>query len=461
MQTHDCKKLSVYITLLAGGTGTRLWPVSRELYPKQLVRFIGEDSLVQNTVKRLLPVLNKENLKIVCGREHNYEIARHLDEIGINSSGKVISEPCGRNTAPAILLAALNILQAENDAVLLIFPADHVIKNLSGFHDKIKTAIQLAEAGHIVTFGIRPHYPETGYGYIEGVKSEKLHNNALRIKRFVEKPDKATAEEYLKAGNFFWNSGMFAFKASSIMEEFNLHQPDLLKTMREIAHYNKPVAEADYERLDNISIDYAIMEKTDKGVVLPSDFGWSDIGSWKSLYDFFEKDNNDNVIDGDVIVSNTEGCFIMARERLVAASNIKNMVVVETSDSIFVSDLDNSRNVKTIVTALKDQGRNEHHRHRFVHHPWGILTSLEQKNGYKVNRIVVYPDKTLEFNNSGITNFTVVKGSMTISWGVNSRICKKGESVMISGKNTVKIANINSKPLSIIQVGVQALTTGD
>jgi mannose-1-phosphate guanylyltransferase/mannose-1-phosphate guanylyltransferase/mannose-6-phosphate isomerase len=454
MQTPDSKKLSVYATLLAGGTGTRLWPVSRELYPKQIVKFIGEYSLLQNTVKRLLPILNKEKLKIVCGREHNYEIARHLDEIGINSTGKVISEPCGRNTAPAILLAALNILQAENDAVLLIFPADHIIKDLSGFHDKIKTAIQLAEAGYIVTFGIRPHYPETGYGYIEGMESEKLHNNALRVKRFVEKPGKATAEEYLKAGNFFWNSGMFAFKASSIMEEFNLHQPDLLKTMQKIVHYNKPVAEADYARLENISIDYAIMEKTNKGVVLPSDFGWSDIGSWKSLYDFFEKDHNGNVIDGDVIVSNTEGCFIMARERLVAAGNIKNMVVVETSDSIFVSDLDNSRDVKTIVTELKDQGRDEHRRHRLVHHPWGILTTLEQKNGYQVNRILVYPDKTAEFDNSGITNFTVVKGSMAISWVVNSRTCKKGESVMISGKNTVKIANINSKPLCIIQVEI-------
>nr|MBL0702140.1 mannose-1-phosphate guanylyltransferase/mannose-6-phosphate isomerase [Desulfobacterales bacterium] len=349
MPDYNSRRISTYAILLAGGTGTRLWPVSRELHPKQLVKFTGEDSLIQSTIKRLVPALNKEKIRIVCGREHDHEIARQMDETGINSDGKIISEPCGRNTAPAILLAAFNILATEDDAVLLIFPADHVIKDLKEFHNKIKSAVQLAEEGYIVTFGITPHYPETGYGYIEGSKSHTLHDDALPIKRFVEKPDKVTAEKYLKAGNFFWNSGMFAFKASRIIEEFKIHQPDLLQTMEEIFHKNKPVTKIDYERLENISIDYAIMEKTNMGVVLPSDFGWSDIGSWKSLYDFLEKDHNDNVINGDVIERNTENCFIMSHERLIAATNLKNIAVIETSDSIFVSSLDSSRDVKAIV----------------------------------------------------------------------------------------------------------------
>ncbi|MBL0701115.1 MAG: mannose-1-phosphate guanylyltransferase/mannose-6-phosphate isomerase [Desulfosarcina sp.] len=458
MPVCNSEGLNTYAILLAGGTGTRLWPVSRELYPKQLVKFIGEDSLVQSTIKRLLPVLKKEKVKIVCGREHDYEIARQMDETGIKSDGKVISEPCGRNTAPAILLAAFDVLATEDDAVLLIFPADHVIKDVNEFHNKIKSAIQLAEEGYIVTFGITPHYPETGYGYIEGSESHIFHDDSRQIKRFVEKPDKITAEKYLKAGNFFWNSGMFAFKASILIEEFKTHKPALLRTMEEIFHNNKPVTKTDYERLENISIDYAIMEKTDKGVVLPSDFGWSDIGSWKSLYDFLEKDHNNNVIDGDVIARNIKRCFIKGHERLVAVSDLENIAVIETPDSVFVSNLDNSREVKDIVTKLKEKERREYHRHKFVHQPWGIVTSLEQKKGYSVKRLLVYPEKSVEFVNSGITNFTVIKGCMVISYGSNSQtcnpICKKGESFTLSDKNTVKILNNNSSPLCVIQVEI-------
>jgi mannose-1-phosphate guanylyltransferase/mannose-6-phosphate isomerase len=454
MPVFDSERLSTYAILLAGGAGTRLWPVSRELYPKQLVRFIGEDSLVQSTIKRLFPVVNKEKVKIVCGGEHDYEIASQMDEAGIESAGKIIPEPCGRNTAPAILLAAFDVLAIEDDAVLLIFPADHVIKDINEFHNKIKSAIQLAEEGYVVTFGITPHYPETGYGYIEGSESHTFHDDARQIKRFVEKPDKITAEKYLKAGNFFWNSGMFAFKASILIEEFKIHKPALLRTMEEIFHNNKPVTKTDYERLENISIDYAIMEKTGRGVVLPSDFGWSDIGSWKSLYDFLEKDHNNNVIDGDVITLNTKRCFIKSHERLVAVSDLENVAVIETSDSVFVSNLDSSREVKAIVTKLKEQERLEYQQHKFVHQPWGIVTSLEQKEGCCVKRLLVYPEKKAEFDNSGITHFTVTEGCMLISYGSNSQTCKKGESVMISDKVAVKIINNNSNPLSVIQVEI-------
>jgi len=454
MPDYNSGGISTYAILLAGGTGTRLWPVSRELHPKQLVRFTGEDSLVQSTIKRLLPVVDKEKIKIVCGRKHEHEIAKQMEEAGLKSDGKVISEPCGRNTAPAILLAAFDVLSTEDDAVLLIFPADHVIKDLNGFHNKIKSAIQLAEEGYIVTFGITPHCPETGYGYIEGSESAMLHDDARKIKRFVEKPDRITAEKYLKTGIFFWNSGMFAFKASILIEEFKTCQPALLRTMEEIFHKNKPITKTDYERLENISIDYAILEKTGKGVVLPSDFGWSDIGSWKSLYDFLEKDHNDNVINGDVIARNTEKCFIMGHERLIAVSNLENIAIIETSDSVFISNLDSSRDVKSIVTKLKEKGRLEYHQHKFVHHPWGTVTSLEQKKGYKVKKLLLYPGKNMEFANTGITNFTVIKGCMVISCANNSQTYKKGESLTLSDKDTIKILNNNSKPLCVIQVEI-------
>ncbi|MGD9350391.1 MAG: mannose-1-phosphate guanylyltransferase, partial [Desulfobacterales bacterium] len=327
--------LNVYSILLAGGTGTRLWPVSRALYPKQLVKFIGEDSLLQSTIKRLPPVLDTAYIRVVCGQQHFHETAKHIENLGLKAEDKLICEPSGRNTAPAILLAALHVLASEQDAILCVFPADHVIQDLDAFHDRLKAAIALAGSGSIVTFGIQPTYPETGYGYVEGGK--KASQGALALKRFVEKPDLATAQKYIKAGNFFWNSGMFAFKASIIMAEFKAHQPELLGKMQALFEDGTSIRKEDYDQLDNISIDYAIMEKTARGAVLPSDFGWSDIGSWKSLYDFLEKDADNNVIDGDVMVQNTRSSLILGHDRLIAANRLQDMVVVETADSVFVS----------------------------------------------------------------------------------------------------------------------------
>jgi mannose-1-phosphate guanylyltransferase/mannose-6-phosphate isomerase len=306
----------------------------------------------------LAPALDTENVRIVCGDKHFNETARQMEEAGVTPAGKIICEPCGRNTAPAILLAVLNILKDEKDAVLCVFPADHVIRDNSVFQDKLKSAIKLADDGFVVTFGIMPHYPETGYGYIEGEK--ELSDGALSIKRFVEKPDIKTAQEYLKAGNFFWNSGMFAFRASIIMDEFKAFEPELFKRMSNLVAAKETVAKADYEKLSNISIDYAIMERTDKGAVLPSDFGWSDIGSWKSLYDFLPKDDEGNVIKGDVIAKKTRNCLIIGSKRLIAVNCLENTVVVETSDSVFISDIENTQNVKTIVTELKEKNRKEY-----------------------------------------------------------------------------------------------------
>ena len=446
---------NVYAILLAGGTGTRLWPVSRQLYPKQLVKFIGDDSLVQSTIKRLSPVLNAESVRIVCGEQHFHETARHMQDIGLQPDGKIICEPSGRNTAPAILLAVLNILQAEGDAVLCVFPADHVIGDINQFHERLREAIRLADQGRIVTFGITPHYPETGYGYVEGGKA--VSKDALAISRFVEKPDMKTARKYIQAGNFFWNSGMFAFKASVILKEFQEHQADLLARMKTMTDGAKTIARKDYDQLPNISIDYAIMENTDLGVVLPSDFGWSDIGSWKSLYDFLPKDDESNVIDGDVISNDTRGCFIMGRDRLIATNHLENMVVVETPDSIFVSDVDHSRDVKSIVARLKEKGRKEYHQHRTIHFPWGSQTLLEQKEGYAVYRLLVYPQSTLqvEVGDTAFMHLVATKGTANVGIGGKIQDLNQGRALTLSKPGSVNIDNQSDEPIWLIQVQLE------
>jgi len=445
-------KLNVYSILLAGGSGTRLWPVSRELYPKQLVKFIGDDSLVQSTIKRLTPTLNLENVRIVCGTDHVHEIVRHMKEIGVSSAGKIIAEPCGRNTAPAILLAMFQILKKESDAVLCVFPADHVIRDEHVFHERLESAIKLAEMGYIVTFGIKPHYPETGYGYIEG--AGEITEGALFVKRFVEKPDHETARQYVKAGNFFWNSGMFTFKASVMIQELSAHHSELLDKMKQIPIEGTSIPQKNYQQLPSISIDYAVMEKTDKAAVLPSDFGWSDIGSWKSLYDFIPKDNNGNVIDGDVISEKTENCFIMGYERLIATNRIKNMVVVETPDSVFVSDMEASRDVKSIVERLKEKGRREYQKHKTSHHPWGTLTMLELNRDFSVVKLDIYPGALCRIKTDAATvkHLVVVDGVAKSTMDTQHMILNRGESVMLSGNQEITLENIGDAALVVVNV---------
>jgi mannose-1-phosphate guanylyltransferase/mannose-6-phosphate isomerase len=447
-------KSNVYPVLLAGGTGTRLWPVSRALYPKQLVRFIGNDSLVQSTIKRLAPVLELQNVRVVCGEQHFHEIARHVDDIGLSSQGKIICEPSGRNTAPAILLAAFHIGHADKDGLLCIFPADHVIGDLESFHESLQAAIDLANDGHLVTFGIRPNYPETGYGYIEG--GADVSGTALEVERFVEKPDRQTAEAYIQAGNFFWNSGMFAFKAAVILEEFQAHQPQLLEIMEEIFSAGKSITKKDYERLENISIDYAIMEKTSKCVVLPSDFGWSDIGSWKSLYDFLEKDGDQNVVDGDVIAQDTSNCFILGHDRLIATNRIHDLVVVETPDSVFVSDLEHSRDVKSIVSGLKAKGRKEFQQHRSLYYPWGVSKLLEQRENYTAAELRIYQLASLQLQGGtrATQHLLVLFGQAKVTAGSDKKSLDTGQSFTPSAKGRVNIENVGPGELCMMHVKI-------
>jgi len=296
-----------------------------------------------------------------------------------------------------------------------------------------------------------PKYPETGYGYIEG--SGEVDEGALYIKRFVEKPDLETAKTYIADGNFFWNSGMFAFRASVMIEEFKKLQPDLLEQMEKLVHAEDPVPREGYERLQKISIDYAVMEKTAKGVVLPSDFDWSDIGTWKSLYDFLPKDKNNNIIAGDVQAKHTENCLIMGHERLIAANRLKNMVVVETPDAVFVSDMDHSREANSFVDILEELGRNEHRYHKTVYYPWGSFTLLEQKEGLKVARIMIYPGSVYDLPHvSKAMHLIAIQGEAKITIDTHSKLLKNGESTVISGTDTIAFENPGNDPLELVQV---------
>ena len=444
-----------YAVLLAGGVGARLWPVSREMFPKQLVRFFGNRSLIQETVTRLEPVVDLNRLRVVCGELHFNETTKQIEQMGIKARKKIICEPCGRNTAPAILLSILTILEKETDAVICIFPADHVIKNHGRFNQNVMSAIELARQGYIVTFGIEPHYPETGYGYIEG--GRPVAGKAVAIRRFVEKPDRKSAGRYIRTGHFFWNSGMFAFKGSVMIEEFRVHQPEMFFLMNRFLKETRDQRAAIYSEIPNISIDYAIMEKTDKGVVLPSDFGWSDIGSWKSLFDFLSKNKDGNVITGDVLARETRGCLVMGEGKLVVTNNIADMVVIGTDDSVFVSDLENSRDVKSIYKHLQQTGRREYRRHATESFPWGTRTTLEEQIGYRLERLDIIPGKICRLNqeNTSVKSLMVIDGAAVVTLGKNERIVlNKGGSKTFQKKGSVKIQNTKSEMLHLIEISL-------
>jgi len=448
-----------YAVLLAGGSGTRLWPVSRELYPKQLGRFVDSDSLIQGTVRRLEGVLDRRNMRIVCGRSHFAETARHAAAVGLDSEKAVICEPCGRNTAPAILLAVLLIAQEAPQAVMYVFPADHVIKDQTRFHQKLRMAGNLADAGHIVTFGIRPDYPETGYGYIEGAAEGP--DGALKIERFVEKPDRGTAEAYLATGRFFWNSGMFAFRADVILAEFERCQPEMTADLKRLAATGDAISRRDYEKLPSVSFDVALMEKTAKGVVLPSDFGWSDIGSWKSLYDFLPKDKNRNVLDGDIVAKDSRRCLVMGRHRLVAINHLEDVVIVETPDSVFVSDMERSRDVKAIVENLQLARRREHRRYPVEHLGWGTRYLLDRDMDHHILRLTVNPHQSLEKELvcGERWHLFLVDGGGCLTVGGRAQDLAGGAARTVEGPAHLTFTNTGGTPTAVVVVQTRKTET--
>jgi len=444
--------LITFPVLLAGGSGTRLWPISRNQAPKQLAEFGGERSLIQNTIQRLHPTLCLDNVRVVCGETHCDDSSEHLAAIGLKTENKIISEPVGRNTAPAILLAVLKILDQAclQDALFFILPADHVIKDVPRFHEKIVKAVDLANKGYLVTFGIQPDYPETGYGYIEGKKV--LPGGELSIARFVEKPDMKTAKTYIKAGNFFWNSGMFAFRASTILNEFKELEPDMLEKMTAIVKKGDPISFEAYQDLQSISFDVAIMEKTSKGMVLPSDFGWSDIGTWNSLYVSMPKNGNGNVIAGDVIANNTQNSLIIAKSRLLAVNDISDTAIVETADAVFVSKLETSRNVKDIVSMLKQQNRRECQKHLQETYAWGMIQYLEKTDTLMVVKLLIKPRATYGMAPypSGRLHICLTSGKARIYHDKAQHELQAGYSLSLDAQSEVEIRNVRDDALSAI-----------
>jgi len=349
---------NIYGVILAGGNGSRLWPLSREAYPKQLLKLTGEKSLFQSTFLRLSNLILKKNILTVTNNKHLSEINLQLKELSTKEHFIALGEPVGRNTAPAIGLAVCiikNIL-SENDPVIFVSPSDHYIKDEKEFLKSLSKGLELAEKGYIVTFGIKPSRPETGYGYIKVAQNSSKENN---VEEFKEKPDFKTAEKYLQEGNYFWNAGIFMFKASTMLEEMKLYCPEILEGLEKINLSGAEIDKELYEQIPSISIDYAVMEKSDKIALISVDCGWNDLGAWDSIYDIMEKDEFNNYTQGDVIAVDTKNSYIYGSSRLVSVIGLENVVVVETKDAVMVCDKSKTQDVKIVFEQLKKQNRQE------------------------------------------------------------------------------------------------------
>lgn len=402
--------------LLSGGSGTRLWPLSREAYPKQFLALAGERTMLQDTWQRVAPLAAAAPI-VVANEEHRFLAAEQLRQLGVEHAA-IVLEPVGRNTAPAIAAAALQAMAEGDDPLLLVLPSDHVVRDAEAFRATVGEACAAAESGALVTFGIVPEVPETGFGYIQAEAGEGVR----RVLRFVEKPDAATAQQYLDAGGYYWNSGMFLFKASRYLEELQRFRPDILDAVR--AAFDKAQHDGDFIRLDrdafsaspSDSIDYAVMEKTDRAMVLPVNIGWNDVGSWSALWEVSEQDGDGNAHHGDVIAVDSRNSYAYAR-RLVALVGVDDLVVVETDDAVLVARKDRVQQVKDVVAKLKAEQRSHAVLHREVHRPWGSYDSIDQDDGFQVKRIKVKPGGrlSLQSHRRRAEHWIVVRGTARVT----------------------------------------------
>ncbi len=441
--------------ILSGGSGTRLWPLSRRLYPKQLLALTGDQTLLQQTAARLQGFADAGSPLVVCNEEHRFLVAEQLRAMGITPQA-IILEPEGRNTAPATAVAALT---APGESLLLVLPADHLIRNIDRFQQAVTVAVRHAEAGKLVTFGIQPDRPETGYGYIkQGADLDGGH--AFEVERFVEKPDRATAQSYIESGDYYWNSGMFLFRADVFLAELERLAPAMLAACRQaVAGAQRDL---DFTRLDrqafcaspSDSIDYAVFEKTDRAVVVPMSPGWSDIGSWSALWEVAEKDDNGNAVSGDVVTLDSKDCFVLATQRLVATVGVEDLTVVETADAVLVAHRDHVQDVKTIVNRLEKEGRSEVNLHRKVFRPWGHYETMELAGRYQVKRITVNPGAvlSLQMHHHRAEHWIVVKGTARITRGDETFLLSENESTYIPLGMQHRLENPGVIPLELIEV---------
>ncbi|MDH4558242.1 mannose-1-phosphate guanylyltransferase/mannose-6-phosphate isomerase [Pseudomonas sp. BN417] len=443
--------------IMAGGSGSRLWPLSRQLNPKQFLPLADADlSMLQATIKRL-EGLGSGLPRLICNEQHRFLAAEQLRLLGLEQS-KILLEPVGRNTAPAIALAALQACEEADDAILLVLAADHLIQDVEAFQASIQTALPLAEAGKLVTFGIVPTHPETGYGYIE--RGGKVGDGGFAVSRFVEKPNLATAQDYLATGSYYWNSGMFMFRASRYLEELQQFRPDILAACRkalaggsEDLHFTR-VDTAAFTECPEDSIDYAVMEKTQDAVMVPLDAGWSDIGSWSALWDVSEKDEQGNVFKGDVLDQRSKNTYVHADNRLVATVGVEDLIIVETKDAVLVAHKDHVQDVKKIVEQLKTDAREEHINHREVYRPWGMYDSIDNGHRYQVKRITVQPGAKLsvQMHHHRAEHWIVVSGTAKVTNGDQTYLVTENQSTYIPIGQVHALENPGVIPLELIEV---------
>jgi len=444
--------LNIIPVILSGGYGTRLWPLSRKQYPKQYLSLAGNNTMLQETILRLNGIESLANPIVVCNAGHRFLVAEQCQQIDM-CNPTILLEPVGRNTAPAIAAAALQSIKKLDNAILLILPADHVIQDIKAFHKAINIASEQAQKGKLVTFGVVPTEANTGYGYIKSSKDG-------RVEKFVEKPDLQTAQSYLKQGDYLWNSGMFMFQTKTLVNELAVYSPNIVKSVSRAI--SNAVNDLDFIRLDrkafesspSDSIDYALMEKSDNVVVVPLDAGWNDIGAWPALYNIGERDNQSNVIKGDVIIQDTTRSYINADHHMVVAIGVDNLIIVDTPDATFVATQDKAHEIKSIVESLQFGGRSEGATHRKVYRPWGWYDSIESGEYFQVKRLHIEPGAklSLQMHHQRAEHWVVVNGTATVTSGEKILTLNKGDSTYIPLGVTHALENQTNKPLEIIEV---------
>ncbi|ROH79772.1 mannose-1-phosphate guanylyltransferase/mannose-6-phosphate isomerase [Lonsdalea populi] len=445
--------------IMAGGTGSRLWPLSRELYPKQFICLHGKNSMLQETVNRLDGIQTRDPM-VICNEEHRFLVAEQLRQVNKLSSN-IILEPVGRNTAPAIALAALNAVSSGDDPILLVLAADHIMENEAAFHMAVENATPYAKAGSLVTFGIIPTGPETGYGYIHrGEQLSNVENAPFRVQRFVEKPDLETAEAYLRCGEYYWNSGMFMFRAERYLQELEKFRPDILAACQSaISSVDK---QSDFIKIDkecfmtcpDESVDYAVMEKTDDAVVIPLDAGWSDVGSWSALWEVNEKDEQGNSLQGDTFLHNTQDCYINTDDQLVAAIGVDNLVIVNTKDAVLVANKNEVQDVKRVVEFLKANSRSEYRRHRETYWPWGRCDLVVQSDRFNVNRITVKPGESfpLQMHYHRAEHWVILSGTAKVTIQDKTLLLTENQSTFIPIGSQHTLENPGKIPLELLEI---------